>query len=100
MKTVRKLLSVWFSCFILANIAMIFFLSQFKLTLGERIGSGWFYLKGFYVRSELVNGQLMNVTVHERGPGVITLPLAAACVMTCLYLLISTLFSRQKGTTQ
>ncbi|MCC5890995.1 hypothetical protein [Exiguobacterium sp.] len=61
---------------IISLFAIMVYLNVSTLELNETIGSGLFYLRGYYEEG--------NMIVTEQGIGVITLPLAIGLVVSTL----------------
>ena len=76
----------WFFtiCFLLSLIGMIVYMSNHELQLGERIGSGIFYLKGYYEVTETVGTETRKAIVTDQGAGFITIPLVVSVVLTAV----------------
>lgn len=62
---------------VISFCAVLTYLNVSTLELNETIGSGLFYLKGYYEEG--------NMIVTEQGIGVITLPLAIGLVLSTLF---------------
>ncbi|MCT4776001.1 MULTISPECIES: hypothetical protein [Exiguobacterium] len=72
--------TLFVSISVISLFAIMVYLNISTLELNETIGSGLFYLKGYYEED--------NMIVTEQGIGVITLPLAIGLVTSTLIKLI------------
>lgn len=70
-----KLFNWFLIAFIITYGALALYVSSTDLQLGDRMGSGIFYLKGYYETTEIVGGQVQRYTVTENGPGMYVIPL-------------------------
>lgn len=79
---VKHLIWVFAICFLLSLVGVIAYMSQHELQLGERLGSGIFYLKGYYEVTEQVGTETRTAIVTDQGIGFITIPLVISVVIT------------------
>ncbi|WP_281883508.1 hypothetical protein [Paenibacillus sp. YYML68] len=88
MKWVWNALGICFVSFTLIMGAILIYLSQIEMKLGDRIGKDWYYLKGYYEKQASMDGSSYKAIVTEQGIGVVTIPLAGSIGITLLYLFI------------
>ncbi|TCI21686.1 hypothetical protein [Exiguobacterium sp. SL-9] len=69
--------TLFVSISVISLFAIMVYLNVSTLELNETVGSGLFYLKGYYEEG--------NMIVTEQGIGVITLPLAIGLVLSTLF---------------
>lgn len=72
--------TLFISISVISMFAIMVYLNVSTLELNETIGSGLFYMKGYYEEG--------NMIVTEQGIGVITLPLAIGLVASTLIKLV------------
>lgn len=70
-------LSMFLSISVISFVIIMIYVNLSTLELNETLGSGLFYLKGYYEEG--------NMIVTEQGIGVITLPLAIGLVFATLF---------------
>lgn len=82
---ILRLVRFYFLATVVVLAAMTIIVSQMDLQLGEKIGSGIFYVKGHYEKTDVVGGEPQTVEVTEQGIGFFVIPAMAGLVLTILY---------------
>ena len=82
---ILRLVRFYFLATVVILAAMMIVVSQMDLQLGEKVGSGIFYVKGYYEKTEVVGGETQTVEVTEQGIGLFVIPALAGLVLTILY---------------
>jgi hypothetical protein len=77
---IAKLFNLFLIAFVITYGVLAFYISTTDLQLGDRIGSGIFYMKGYYETSEVIGGVTRTVTVTENGPGMYVIPLLVGLI--------------------
>ncbi|MCI2254819.1 hypothetical protein L2D08_10630 [Domibacillus sp. PGB-M46] len=77
-QSVKLFVNSFFTTAIVVLTIVMVYINQLDLELNEKVGSGLFYLKGYYEEG--------NVVTTEQGIGIVTIPLFAG-LLTSLILL-------------
>ncbi|MBD0382633.1 hypothetical protein [Paenibacillus sedimenti] len=99
MKLFLKLFKFFLRIFAISFALVFSFTALQKIELGQRIGKGLFYLKGYYEDSEMVGGELRTKIVTEQGPGNLMIPLFVGLLITIIYIVYLTIKAKQGGRT-
>jgi hypothetical protein len=76
--------NVFFVSWIIFTLILIVSLSMVDLKMGDKIGEGIFYIKGYYKEMTEIGGEMESTIVTEQGPGVFTVPLAISLLLTLI----------------
>lgn len=75
--------------FLVFLLIMVIYVHFFiDLELGDKVGSGIFYLKGYYEIYEKYGGEMRHGYTEETGLGVYVLPFIASILVTFSYIII------------
>ena len=88
MRLLRDTVSFAFSCFVATVSAVYLYLLFVDPSVGQRLGHGWYYLRGYYEQTQFVAGKPQTILVMEQGRGVWLVPLAVTSVLTVGYLAV------------
>lgn len=82
-----RIVIVFITCFLLLFSTISIIVNLITLQPGESIGQGWYFMRGYFVEEEMVNGETKITTTISQGSGPINVAFASSVLVTGVYLL-------------